>query len=151
MSAGSTLNHRPDIDGLRAIAVGSVVLYHCGFARYLPGGFIGVDIFFVISGFLITGIVSSDIEKGRFSLIDFYNRRIRRIFPALFCVYAFVFVAAFMTLMPSEVGTVTAERLPRTPIPWHALVAPDRPMADGSSHVAVLPTTTIIPVSRHIT
>ena len=107
MSAGSTLNHRPDIDGLRAIAVGSVVLYHCGFARLLPGGFIGVDIFFVISGFLITGIVSSDIEKGRFSLIDFYNRRVRRIFPALFCVYAFVFVAAFMTLMPSEVGTVT--------------------------------------------
>ena len=47
--------------------------------------------------------------------------------------------------VPSEVGTVTAERLPRTPIPWHALVAPDRPMADGSSHVAVLPTTTIIP------
>ncbi|WP_413989296.1 acyltransferase family protein [Labrys okinawensis] len=98
--------HRNDIDGLRAVAVVSVVLYHCGFARYFPGGFVGVDIFFVISGFLITGIVSSDIERGRFSLVEFYNRRVRRIFPALFTVYAFVLAASFLILMPSEISAV---------------------------------------------
>ncbi|CAM5762330.1 acyltransferase [Labrys miyagiensis] len=102
----SASSHRNDIDGLRAVAVVSVVLFHCGFARYFPGGFVGVDIFFVISGFLITGIVAADIEKGRFSLVDFYNRRVRRIFPALFTVYAFVLAASFLILMPSEVSAV---------------------------------------------
>lgn len=96
------LKHRRDIDGLRALAVGSVVLYHCGFARFFPGGFVGVDIFFVISGFLITGIVQRDIDAGRFSIVEFYNRRIRRIFPALIVVYAAVLAASFLLLMPSE-------------------------------------------------
>jgi peptidoglycan/LPS O-acetylase OafA/YrhL len=97
---------RDDIDGLRALAIGPVVLYHCGFKDHIPGGFIGVDIFFVISGFLITGLVTADIEKGRFSLVDFYNRRVRRIFPALFTVYAFIFLAALALLLPSEVANV---------------------------------------------
>jgi peptidoglycan/LPS O-acetylase OafA/YrhL len=96
------LKHRNDIDGLRALAVGSVVLYHCGFARFFPGGFVGVDVFFVISGFLITGIVQKDIDNRRFSIVEFYNRRIRRIFPALMVVYAAVLAASFLLLMPSE-------------------------------------------------
>jgi len=71
--------YRPDIDGLRAIAVMLVVNFHA-FPEAMPGGFIGVDIFFVISGFLITGIVARELDRQRFSLVGFYNRRIRRIF-----------------------------------------------------------------------
>lgn len=74
--------YRPDIDGLRAIAVLGVVAYHA-FPRSLPGGFIGVDVFFVISGYLISGILFREIDRGGIELNDFYVRRIRRIFPAL--------------------------------------------------------------------
>jgi peptidoglycan/LPS O-acetylase OafA/YrhL len=77
--------YRPDVDGLRAIAVMLVLNFHA-FPDAMPGGFIGVDVFFVISGFLITGIITRELELGRFSLIGFYNRRIRRIFPALIVV-----------------------------------------------------------------
>ena len=84
--------YRKDIDGLRAIAILSVVLFHA-FPNILPGGFIGVDIFFVISGFLITGVILQHLNQDQFSFIDFYSRRIRRIFPALFivlvCAYAY--------------------------------------------------------------
>jgi len=77
--------YRPDIDGLRALAVFSVVIYHA-FPKFLPGGFIGVDIFFVISGYLITGILISNLNAGKFSILHFYDRRVRRIFPALVTV-----------------------------------------------------------------
>ena len=76
------IKYRKDIDGLRAIAVLAVVMYH-GFPDLIPGGFVGVDIFFVISGFLITKIILENLEKNSFSFIEFYSRRIRRIFPAL--------------------------------------------------------------------
>jgi peptidoglycan/LPS O-acetylase OafA/YrhL len=79
------LEYRPDIDGLRAIAVLSVMLVHFG-ATWLPGGFVGVDIFFVISGFLITAIIGREMDQGRFSFAKFYQRRFRRIFPALWIV-----------------------------------------------------------------
>lgn len=75
--------YRPEIDGLRAIAIVSVLLYHAGFTMF-SGGYIGVDIFFVISGFLITSIILNEIDKGTFSIIAFYERRARRILPALF-------------------------------------------------------------------
>lgn len=78
--------YRPDIDGLRAIAVLSVLIFHY-FPTLLPGGFIGVDIFFVISGFLITGIISNEIDKDSFSFLHFYKRRILRIFPALILIF----------------------------------------------------------------
>ena len=79
------LSYRADIDGLRAIAVLSVVAYHA-FPAWFAGGFVGVDIFFVISGFLISNIILVDIKKGDFSFFDFYKRRVRRIFPALILV-----------------------------------------------------------------
>ena len=85
MSATNTRNYRPDIDGLRAVAVLAVMLYHSGNTPF-SGGYIGVDVFFVISGFLISGLVVHDIQTGRFSLATFYERRIRRIFPAFFTV-----------------------------------------------------------------
>jgi peptidoglycan/LPS O-acetylase OafA/YrhL len=76
------LTYRRDIDGLRAVAIGLVIGYHA-FPNYFPGGFIGVDVFFVISGFLITGIIARHLTRGDFSVAAFYGRRIRRIFPAL--------------------------------------------------------------------
>jgi len=75
-------HYRPDIDGLRAIAIVSVVIFHT-FPTQLPGGFVGVDVFFVISGYLISTIIFRSLEKESFSFLDFYARRIRRIFPAL--------------------------------------------------------------------
>jgi peptidoglycan/LPS O-acetylase OafA/YrhL len=94
-------NYRPDIDGLRAIAVLSVVLYHAAPGR-LPAGFIGVDIFFVISGFLISSILIKSLRNDRFSLIDFYSRRIKRIFPALLVVLTSCLGICFLLLTDNE-------------------------------------------------
>ena len=93
--------YRPDIDGLRAIAVGSVLAYHA-FPSLLPGGFIGVDIFFVISGFLITTILLQSLAAGDFSYGDFYARRIRRIFPALVLVLLATLAFGWYVLLPGE-------------------------------------------------
>ena len=79
------MKYRPEIDGLRALAVLPVILFHSGFEIF-SGGYIGVDVFFVISGYLITSIIIMDIENKRFNIIDFYERRARRILPALFFV-----------------------------------------------------------------
>ncbi|WP_180937538.1 acyltransferase family protein [Herbaspirillum seropedicae] len=93
--------YRPDIDGLRAIAVLSVVVFHA-FPEWLPGGFVGVDIFFVISGFLISGILFDALQRDRFSIVDFYIRRIRRIFPALLLVMLACLLAGWFILLPEE-------------------------------------------------
>src|SRR3954471_5621138 len=93
--------HRPDIDGLRARAIVPVVLYHVG-ARGCFGGFVGVDVFFVISGYLITGILVRELERGGISLRDFYRRRVLRIFPALFAMLAACAVVAWATMLPGE-------------------------------------------------
>ncbi|WP_457662762.1 acyltransferase family protein [Sinorhizobium medicae] len=93
------MEYRRDIDGLRAIAVLPVVLYHAGIPGF-SGGFVGVDIFFVISGFLITGILHKELAEGRFSLVRFYERRARRILPALFVVLATCLVAGVLLLLP---------------------------------------------------
>ncbi len=79
-SADSSIKYRPDTDGLRAVAVVAVVLYHYTM-RLVPGGYVGVDVFFVISGYLITQTLSRDLAYGRFSIVEFYERRVRRIVP----------------------------------------------------------------------
>ncbi|MDI3563926.1 acyltransferase family protein [Bradyrhizobium sp. Arg816] len=91
--------YKPHVDGLRAVAVSLVVLFHA-YPSAFPGGFIGVDIFFVISGYLITGIVARDLRLGRFSLIGFYARRARRIFPALLIVLAATLVVGYRWMLP---------------------------------------------------
>ncbi|WP_231971304.1 acyltransferase family protein [Polynucleobacter necessarius] len=93
--------YRPDIDGLRAIAVLSVVIFHA-FPDLMPGGFIGVDIFFVISGFLICTIIFGNLKQNSFSIINFYLRRIRRIFPALIIVLISSWAIAWFALLPEE-------------------------------------------------
>ena len=93
--------YRPDIDGLRAVAVLAVVLHHLS-ASLVPGGYVGVDVFFVISGYLITRIISREMEEGTFTFARFYERRARRIFPALFAVLAVTLVACYFLLLPSD-------------------------------------------------
>ena len=93
--------YRPDIDGLRAVAVLSVVAFHV-FPNWLKGGFIGVDIFFVISGFLISSIIFENLDKGTFSFLEFYSRRIKRIFPALLLVLAASYILGWFILFPDE-------------------------------------------------
>lgn len=95
------MNYRREVDGLRALAVIPVILFHAGFSQF-SGGFIGVDIFFVISGYLITAIILSDLEAGTFSIARFYERRARRILPALFFVMAACIPFAWLWLLPSD-------------------------------------------------
>lgn len=100
-SRSPVLKYRSDIDGLRAIAVLFVVAFHA-FPEVVGGGFIGVDVFFVISGFLISGIIFTDLDRERFSFLDFYSRRIRRIFPALLVVLVACYVCGWFVLGGSE-------------------------------------------------
>src|SRR6185369_17235236 len=95
--------YRADIDGLRAVAIVPVVLFHAGVAGF-SGGFVGVDVFFVISGFLITSLIRADMADGRFTLARFYERRIRRIFPALFAVIFACEIAGALLLMPEDLA-----------------------------------------------
>ncbi len=95
------MKYRAEIDGLRALAVLPVIFFHAGF-EFFGGGFVGVDVFFVISGYLITGIILSEINNGQFSIINFYERRARRILPALFFVMASCLPFAWYWLTPSD-------------------------------------------------
>lgn len=94
-------HYRPDIDGLRAVAVLSVVAFHA-FPDRVPGGFVGVDVFFVISGYLITGIIVPSLQRGTFTLAEFYSRRIRRIFPSLIVVLTATWALGWLVLPPIE-------------------------------------------------
>ena len=95
------MNYRREIDGLRAIAVLPVILFHADLQTF-SGGFVGVDIFFVISGYLITTIILTELEKGQFSIVNFYERRARRILPALFLVMLVSIPFAWIWLLPSD-------------------------------------------------
>lgn len=99
--APKEVSYRPDIDGLRAVAVLPVLFFHAGLPGF-PGGFVGVDIFFVISGFVITRRLLEDLKTGTFSVAGFYERRVRRIFPAMLFVFALTLLAAAFLLLPSE-------------------------------------------------
>jgi len=100
-SAPGSLTYRPDIDGLRAVAVTPVVLYHFRVPGF-GGGFIGVDVFFVISGFLITSLIFGEMRAGEFSLLRFYERRVRRIFPALFAVVLATLAVGIALFFPRD-------------------------------------------------
>ena len=97
----SSSDYRPDIDGLRAIAVLAIILFHAN-ARWLPGGFVGVDVFFVISGYLITGIVAKELHEGRFSFSRFYARRMRRILPALWVLLIVCVPVSWCLMLPQD-------------------------------------------------
>ena len=100
--AGNLINgYRPEIDGLRAIALIPVVLFHAGF-EWFSGGYVGVDVFFVISGYLITSIILQEKEVGNFSFTYFYERRARRILPALFFIMLLCIPFAWILLLPHE-------------------------------------------------
>lgn len=104
--------YRPEIDGLRAIAVVAVVLFHAGIG--FSGGYVGVDVFFVISGFLITTIVAKELDAGCFSLQQFWARRIRRILPASAVMVGVVAIAGFFLLLPSDFENIMGSAF------WHA-------------------------------
>jgi peptidoglycan/LPS O-acetylase OafA/YrhL len=95
------MDYRREIDGLRALAVLPVILFHAGFDSF-SGGFVGVDVFFVISGYLITTIILSELEEGTFSIVNFYERRARRILPALFLVILVCIPFAWLWLLPID-------------------------------------------------
>ena len=95
------MKYRSEIDGLRAIAVIPVILFHAGIQTF-QGGFIGVDVFFVISGYLITTIMLLDVKSGSFSILNFYERRARRILPALFLVMFVSLPFAWFWLSPGD-------------------------------------------------
>jgi len=108
------LTYRPDIDGMRTIAILPVLFFHYGYSVF-SGGFVGVDVFFVISGFLITSIIASEIAAGSFTVVRFYERRIRRILPALICVIVMVIVLSSVLLSPHDMSRLGAEL-------WHSSI-----------------------------
>ena len=102
----SDIPYRPDVDGLRAVAVLSVIGFHA-FPKAIAGGFIGVDVFFVISGYLISSLILSGLKSGSFSFLDFYARRARRIFPALIIVLIFVWGLGWLALDPTQFAALS--------------------------------------------
>ena len=99
------MKYRSEIDGLRALAVIPVILYHGGL-NFFSGGYIGVDVFFVISGYLITTILVEDIKNQNFSILGFYLRRARRILPALFFMMIVCIPFAWTWMLPNEIQTI---------------------------------------------
>ena len=124
------LKYRAEVDGLRTIAVCSVLIYHAKFAvgqgSFLPGGFLGVDVFFVISGFLISSLIVQEWDRtGRFSILKFYERRARRLLPALFIVIFAALPAAWFILLPTQmeefVTSLLASLFFVSNMFWHAI------------------------------
>lgn len=109
----SNIRYRADIDGLRAVAVLPVILFHAGLSVF-SGGFVGVDVFFVISGFLITSILYQDIQNNNFSLVTFWERRIRRIIPALFVVVISCLIAGWFLLLPKDYELLAQQAFAQT-------------------------------------
>jgi peptidoglycan/LPS O-acetylase OafA/YrhL len=106
------MKYRADVDGLRAVAVILVLLFHCGLG--FSGGFVGVDVFFVISGYLICSIIAGELARGEFSILKFYERRCRRILPALFVMFALTTAAASVLLLPPDFKELSESLLAST-------------------------------------
>lgn len=98
------MKYRKDVDGLRSVAVLPVILYHAGISAF-SGGYVGVDIFFVISGYLITGLISAEMADDRFSVANFYVRRIKRIFPALYFMMSVALILSLLLLLPKHLAS----------------------------------------------
>ena len=98
--------YRPDIDGLRAISIILVIIYHA-YPNALPSGFIGVDIFFVISGYLISSIILKSFTLGNFNFLDFYEKRVIRIFPALFITLVITTLLGLFFFLPKEMNDLS--------------------------------------------
>ena len=111
MSKSRQISYRKDIDGLRALAVLLVLVFHFNLLPLGKGGFLGVDIFFVISGFLITSIIKKQLDNDTFSFKVFYTKRIKRLAPALFAVLAAVILVGSITLFPSELSSLSEQLL----------------------------------------
>ena len=107
------MQYRLEIDGLRAFAVLPVIFYHAGFDTF-AGGFVGVDIFFVISGYLITSLIVQQTKEGNFSLADFYERRARRILPALFLVILCSLPFAYLLMKPNALEAFSTSLITST-------------------------------------
>ena len=105
MSKLSIKNYKPEIDCLRAVAVFLVILFHFELFNF-SGGFVGVDVFFVISGYLITNLIIEDIVNNKFSIIEFYTRRIRRIIPALYSTIFIVIILCYFVLSPDHFNRI---------------------------------------------
>ena len=105
--------YRPAIDGLRALAIVLVLLYHANLPVF-SGGYIGVDVFFVISGYLIASLICHEYAAGRFTLIGFYDRRVRRIFPALFLVLSSTLMVATVTVLPGDLARLGSSAVATT-------------------------------------
>lgn len=101
MTSNAHLGYRPDIDGLRVIAVLVVIAFHAN-AHLVLGGFVGVDVFFVISGYLISGLIFKELENGTFRSADFYKGRIKRILPVYIAVTLFTLAISTYLLIPND-------------------------------------------------
>ncbi len=106
LRVGPSLRYRADIDGLRAVSIIAVVLYHLG-VPYFDGGFVGVDVFFVISGYLITRIILAEIRNGSFSFARFYERRVRRLLPTLVVMLLATFAVGFVIMTPQDLALLS--------------------------------------------
>ena len=125
--------YRPDIDGLRAIAVAAVVIFHA-FPTHLTGGFVGVDVFFVISGYLISSIIYNGLDKGSFTFFHFYGQRVKRIFPTLIVVLAACYIAGWQVLLPAEFKKLSAHIVAGACFVSNFLLYGESGYFDDSSH-----------------
>src|SRR5258708_10083503 len=145
----SSMNYRADIDGLRAVAIIPVLLFHAG-TNLFSGGFVGVDVFFVISGYLITSMLVQNLRDGTFSIVSFYERRIRRIFPALFGVIGFSSVVAFTMMMPSDFEEFGKSVVAASLFASHILLFPGRDHFDAPAALATTVHNWSPPVDKHV-
>jgi peptidoglycan/LPS O-acetylase OafA/YrhL len=139
-SSTSTMSHisyRPDIDGLRAIAVLSVILFHAGLSAF-GGGYVGVDVFFVISGFLITSLIIEDLERGIFTLSGFWERRFRRILPALTVVIVATLIAGWFLYLPADYEALGLQALTQSFFSSNILFYKQAGYFDTESHLKPL-------------